>query len=92
MTLDLQRFVEKTWHSLHGPVKIKDMTDDHIINVIGHLELRNQEDNSCYWNFLHLASYKGITKEDLKKFQIPHKDENGHLVMLNYKTYKLERV
>ena len=91
MTQELQQFVEKTWTSIHGPLKIKDMTDDHIINVIGHLALRNQYDY-YYWNFMELSRSKGITSEDLKRFQIPHRDENGHLVMLNYKTYKLERV
>jgi uncharacterized protein (UPF0262 family) len=75
---------------------VKNIEDNHLINIIGHLnELRKFErPYEIIFNYFMIAEffYRNLKLSELKKFQIPHLDKNGKKVVMSYQGENMFRI
>lgn len=79
-----------SWVSYDGKRRvIKDISDEHLVNIIGHnfkINYYNERfQNSLIFEFF----YRGLCLQMLKKFQIPHVNQNGEKVIMSYEETSL---
>lgn len=63
---------------------LAELADDHLINIIDHIQKLDWFDSNQASLFLELANSRGLTKVDLDRAQIPHLNQDGNLVMMSY--------
>ena len=82
---ELENFKEQTWMNYaRVKTKHKDLTDDHLINIIYHIQHLDWFDKNQIRLFIELANSRGLTQMDLDRAQIPHRNKDGNLVMMSY--------
>lgn len=79
-----QNFLNRHWITYDNKaIKHKDLTNDHLINIIGHQNHLNHNSYSNI-NYIALACSRGLTQADLDRFQIPHLNKDGKLCVMDY--------
>lgn len=73
------------WMSYDNKITlIKDLSNEHLINIIGHCGLVDGYSIKYRNHLINEFCFRKLPKEDLKKFQIPHIDQNGNTVLMSY--------
>lgn len=91
MFKSFEEFKENTWTTAYGDViKFKDLTDNHLINLVYHCEKYRHCSGLTPWLML-LVKSRGLTQVDLDRAQIPH-TRDGKKMMWNYENHQMEEV
>lgn len=83
---ELEKFREtKKWMTYENKVfLIKDIENNHLINIIGHLSKIQSYGLNFEFMMIHEFFYRGLSESDLRNFQIPHINSEGKKVLMSY--------
>ncbi len=81
-----------TWTTYDGrKLKLKEIEDDHLNNIIHHLRYCNAKDSDTYKTLVKESIKRGLPETTGDK-QIPFKNRKGNKCLMNYETGAVEKV
>lgn len=83
-----------TWGSYDGRVKkIKDIDNDHLLNIIHHIrKVSHLYDPQLLLFLIDEAKFRNINPDDTLIGQIPHQNAHGDWVVWDYETFAPKKI